>query len=250
MEDEMKGALSFENTVGEDPYTTLTIDRARPMDLSYLFSNFFREMDDFYFTSWNDVKWEADKSKSIAVFKLESTFFRGLLGHYNPGDLSSFLKEHVDIDDFHNESLVKRLDSFDEFYERIYCHNPKGNYFLLEPMNSGKDAWEKVKSIESIFAPEMPKNVPSYAARVYSRFKEVSQEEGGLEKGERGITKPYKFSSYNEVLNKLNNQLGKPLFPVSRFFHGPSLDIENEDYFPIIRYCEDMPTDHLKIARK
>ena len=237
----MEKALSFYPTIGNPPETTLTIDRTCMLDLSYFFDKIFSEITGG--TSFDPNLWELSEKKAVSKFNLEK-LLGGLLNTYDPKELASFLRNHADMEDYHNESLIKRLESFDENYERILEVSRRGRFYL-GPLFFEDSVWEEVQKIESVVKPLKFKWYSGFEKDWYFWKHETAQKKYNLTDKERGITRLYNINFRERILKKLGESRGKPLFTVAEEF-----DLPNLDYFSIIRECSEMPTDHLEIVRK
>lgn len=240
-----KNILSFYGTIGNPEETFLTIDRTGFLDLSYLFKNFFSHMGDGFTRCWSE-RWEINENQAVVKFNLEKEFFKNLLGRYEPKEFASFLKEHMtDMFDYHNDILIKRLEDFDKNFERIYIYMDKKHFFLRPNENNKDSLAKKVKEIESIKTPNRSKRITNREIEHYVSRRDALKSKYSFGEGERGVTKLYRNDSLNELLDKLEENFGKPFFPVNPYMSGPHLD-----YFSIIRSCYEIPVEHLKIVEK
>ncbi|MCA9487897.1 MAG: hypothetical protein KC516_02960 [Nanoarchaeota archaeon] len=242
-----KRVLSFYGTVGNSEETILTIDREGFLDLSYLFRDFFATMGDVY-GKWSKSRWEINDKIAIAKFNFEEEFLRNLLGRYSPDELAGFLEEHVsDIQDFHNETLIKKIRNFEKNYEKLeYSYLLRKHIIFLPNGTNNKEISEKVGRIEKLCGdPKSIKKLSWEERMSYKTLETEKKDKFSFGEDERIFTGPYPAKSLPFLAKKLKEESGRSFFIVNRYFSGPDLD-----YFSIIRNCRDLPLNHLKLVEK
>jgi len=251
----MQRTLYFYGTSGERE-ATLEIDRTGPIDLTPLFVDVFKQYAENIawkqclkekkrkaseYEKWYEreaeCKYTLNDKKASFKFSIDE-LFSTMLYRYEPEDLSRFLKENVtDIEDFGNNVLLRKIDTFKENYERIHFRWVASSYFVVEPMDGSINPSE----IEEIVRPRT-KRLSQDAIYNYRDINKDKKNENRI------TTRPYYTHSQYIVERILLRELSKKVEPKKILMvyrlHTPSLD-----YFSIINQYR-LPTAHLEIVPK
>jgi hypothetical protein len=254
----MQGSLTFYGTVG-DRNSTLEIDRTGPIDLTPFFEDLFHRhhervawkdcrsqyraaRPDIYKTKERTAKldknFEITDKLATFTFKMED-FYSMMLYEQTPKELSKFLEVNmIDVNDFGNDAMLKRLAKFDEDYARIYFHYTSGPYVLIQPL----DGIITPKDIEGMVRPSKPKN--QEAAYTFNQINNLYDNNGKRNNNKRIVTHPYHCRLENHLEKVIQNRVQEK--KIIRVYRAATLDF---NMFSIISHYK-LPIEHLEIILK